>query len=57
MNNFQDKANFIWQVADDIRRGAFKAHEYRDAILPVKIGPLPLCSPNPVHYSIEKGIQ
>jgi len=21
MNNFQDKANFIWQVADDILRG------------------------------------
>ena len=34
MNNFQDKANFIWQVADDILRGAFKRHEYGDVILP-----------------------
>jgi type I restriction enzyme M protein len=34
MNNFQDKANFIWQVADDILRGAFKQHEYGDVILP-----------------------
>lgn len=28
MANFQEKANFIWQVADDILRGAFKQHEY-----------------------------
>ena len=34
VNNFQEKANFIWQVADDILRGAFKAHEYGDVILP-----------------------
>ena len=34
MTNFQDKANFIWQVADDILRGAFKKHEYGDTILP-----------------------
>lgn len=34
MDNFQDKANFIWQVADDILRGAFKQHEYGDVILP-----------------------
>ena len=34
MNNFQDKANFIWQVADDILRGTFKQHEYGDVILP-----------------------
>lgn len=34
MNNFQDKANFIWQVADDILRGAFKQHEFGDVILP-----------------------
>ena len=30
---FQDKANFIWQVADDILRGVFKQHEYGDVIL------------------------
>ena len=34
VNNFQEKANFIWQVADDVLRGAFKAHEYGDVILP-----------------------
>ena len=34
MNRFQDKANFIWQVADDILRGVFKQHEYGDVILP-----------------------
>jgi type I restriction enzyme M protein len=34
MPSFQDKANFIWQVADDILRGTFKAHEYGDVTLP-----------------------
>ena len=34
MNNFQDQANFIWQVADDILRGAFKQHEYGEVTLP-----------------------
>lgn len=34
LNNFHEKANFIWQVADDILRGTFKAHEYGDVILP-----------------------
>lgn len=34
VNNFKEKANFIWQVADDILRGTFKAHEYGDVILP-----------------------
>lgn len=33
-NNFTDKANFIWNVADDVLRGSFKAHEYGDVILP-----------------------
>ena len=32
--NFQDRASFIWQVADDILRGTFKQHEYGDVILP-----------------------
>ena len=30
MGNFQEKANYIWQVADDILRGPFKPHEYAD---------------------------
>ena len=34
MNNFQDKAIIIWQVADDILRGSFKQHEYGDVTLP-----------------------
>jgi type I restriction-modification system DNA methylase subunit len=34
MVNFQNKANFIWQVVDDILRGSFKQHEYSDVILP-----------------------
>ena len=38
-NNFREKVNFIWQVADDTLRvrGAFKAHEYGDVILPYEI--------------------
>ncbi|MGI6740127.1 MAG: type I restriction-modification system subunit M [Brevefilum sp.] len=34
VNNFHEKANFIWQVADDILRGTFKAYEYGNVILP-----------------------
>ena len=34
MTNFQEKANFIWQVADDLLRGSYRAHEYGDIILP-----------------------
>ena len=34
MNNFQDKANFIWQVADDILFGPFQHHEFREVVLP-----------------------
>jgi type I restriction enzyme M protein len=32
--NFSEKANLIWQVADDILRGTFKPHEYGNVILP-----------------------
>lgn len=34
MTNFQEKANFIWQVADDILFGPFQHHEFRDVVLP-----------------------
>ena len=34
MNNFREKANFIWSIADDILRGTFKRHEYGEVILP-----------------------
>ncbi|MCO5184291.1 MAG: type I restriction-modification system subunit M [Anaerolineae bacterium] len=34
MPTFQDTANFIWQVADDILRGNFKNYEYGDVVLP-----------------------
>jgi type I restriction enzyme M protein len=37
MTNFTEKANFIWQVADDILHFAFKAHEYGDVILPFAV--------------------
>ena len=37
MTHFQDKANFIWQVADDILRGTFKSHEYGDVTLPLVV--------------------
>lgn len=33
MENFQDKANFIWQVAKDILNSTFKQHEYGDVML------------------------
>tara|TARA_Y100000310_G_C20692887_1_gene823513 strand:+ start:898 stop:2607 length:1710 start_codon:yes stop_codon:yes gene_type:complete len=33
MTNFQDKANFIRQVADDILRGSFKENEYGEVTL------------------------
>jgi type I restriction enzyme M protein len=32
--NFHDKANFIWQVADDILFGPFMHNEFRDVVLP-----------------------
>ena len=34
MPNVDNKANFIWQIADDILRGTFKQHEYGEVILP-----------------------
>jgi len=44
MENFQDRANFIWQVADDIIRGAFRRHDSlfcgRDCVLEAVSGPV-----------------
>jgi type I restriction enzyme M protein len=37
MTNFQERANFIWQVADDILRGVFKNYEYGDVVLPFTV--------------------
>ena len=37
MDNFHDKVNFIWQVANDLLRGIFKKYEYSDIILPFLI--------------------
>ena len=34
-SSFQSKANFIWQVADDVLRGAIKAHLYGEVTLPL----------------------
>ncbi len=36
MNNFQDKVNFIWSIAD-LLRGDYKRHEYADVILPFTV--------------------
>lgn len=35
MNNFREKANFIWSIADDILRDMFKRTEYPDIIYPM----------------------
>jgi type I restriction enzyme M protein len=37
MTHFQERANFIWQVADDILRGVFKNYEYGDVVLPFTV--------------------
>ena len=34
MANYQDLANLVWNVADDVLRGLFKPHEYGDITLP-----------------------
>ena len=34
MANYQELANFVWNVADDVLRGLFKPHEYGDITLP-----------------------
>ena len=36
MNNFQDKANFIWSVADKLRHD-YKPYEYQKVILPLTV--------------------
>ncbi|MCP4164287.1 MAG: SAM-dependent DNA methyltransferase [Chloroflexi bacterium] len=36
MNNFQEKANLIWNIAD-LLRGDYKPREYVDAILPMTV--------------------
>lgn len=37
MNNFQEKTNFIWSVADEVLRDDFKRGEYPDVILPFTV--------------------
>jgi type I restriction enzyme M protein len=34
MTDYRGKADFIWEVADDVLRNTFKRHEYGDIILP-----------------------
>ena len=34
MANYQELANLVWKVADDVLRGLFKPHEYGDITLP-----------------------
>ena len=33
-SSHQNKAAFIWSVADDLLRGVFKQHQYGDVMLP-----------------------
>jgi len=35
-NNFQEKVNFIWSIAD-LLRGDYKKHEYQDVVLPLTV--------------------
>jgi type I restriction enzyme M protein len=37
MQNFQETANFIWQIADEILRDDFKRGKYPDVILPFTV--------------------
>ncbi len=36
MNNFSDKANFIWSVAD-LLRGPYRPNQYKDVMLPMTV--------------------
>jgi type I restriction enzyme M protein len=36
MNNFNDKANFIWSVAD-LLRGPYRPNQYKDVMLPMTV--------------------
>ncbi|NLD46958.1 MAG: SAM-dependent DNA methyltransferase, partial [Clostridiaceae bacterium] len=36
MNNFNDKVNFIWKIAE-LLRGPYKADKYGDVILPMAV--------------------
>ena len=35
--NFQEKANFIWEIADSVLRGTYKRNEYQHVILPFTV--------------------
>ena len=37
MANYQELANLVWNVADDVLRGLFKPHEYGDVTLPLLV--------------------
>jgi type I restriction-modification system DNA methylase subunit len=36
MNNFTEKANFIWSVAD-LLRGPYRPNQYKDVMLPMTV--------------------
>src|SRR4030042_1447473 len=36
MNNFNEKANFIWAVAD-LLRGPYRPNQYKDVMLPMTV--------------------
>src|ERR1022692_4200399 len=37
MNNFQEIANFVWSIADEVLRDDFKRGKYPDVILPFTV--------------------
>jgi type I restriction enzyme M protein len=51
MNNFGDKVNFIWSIADLIR-DTFKRGKYQDAILPLTVLRCIDCVLNPTNSHI-----
>jgi len=36
MNNFNDKVNFIWSIAE-LLRGPYKPNQYKDVMLPLVV--------------------
>ena len=53
MSNHNEISSFIWNVCDDVLRGLFKQHEYRDVILPFLVLRRLDCLINPDHSEFE----
>ena len=57
MNNFQEIANFIWSIADEILRDDFKRGKYPDVILPFTVLRRLDCVLAPTHDKVLKRYQ